>query len=121
MHGLTLAQRVDQAPFKAFGVAPGETPTALAISWGKGDPHKDPIFLVYADEKGEMRENIRLDNLVDEDNKEEYFNLLNQEYFNALPIETDASENKSHDKILKFSDDKDCVLVFDKKANIEGE
>ena len=55
MHGLTLTQRVDQAPFKAFGVAPGETPTALAISWGKGDPHKDPIFLVYADEKGEIR------------------------------------------------------------------
>ena len=57
---------------------------------------------------------------VNEDNKDDYFNLLNREYFKALPIETDISINKSEDKVLRFDDEEDSVLVFDKTANIES-
>jgi transcription elongation factor SPT6 len=48
----------------------------LAISWGKGDPHKDPITLVFVDEAGRMREHTKIDNLHDADNIDEFKDLL---------------------------------------------
>ena len=46
------------------------------MSWGKGDPHKDPINLVFLDEAGRLREHTRLDNLVDDDNRDEFNDIL---------------------------------------------
>ena len=50
--------------------------SVLAISWGKGDPHKDPITLVFVDEAGRMREHTKIDNLHDADNIDEFKDLL---------------------------------------------
>lgn len=69
-----------------FGLPPGDTPTVLAVSWGKGDPHKDPITLVFLDEGGVVRENIRIDNLVDDDNREEFNDLLRRRNPNVIVV-----------------------------------
>jgi len=53
------------APLKVDDFQPGETPAVLAVSWGKGDPQKDHITLVFLDEAGRLREHTRIDNLND--------------------------------------------------------
>lgn len=55
---------------------PGETASVLAISWGKGDPQKDAITLVFLDEAGRLREHTKIDNLVDQETKDEFTDLL---------------------------------------------
>jgi len=57
-------------------MTPGDTASVLAISWGKGDPHKDAITLVFMDEKGRMREHTKIDNLVDTETRDEFIDLL---------------------------------------------
>lgn len=57
---------------------PGEIPSVLAISWGKGDPHKDAITLVLIDEAGRLREHTKLDNLVDQELKDEFLDMLSR-------------------------------------------
>lgn len=54
----------------------GDTPSVLALSWGKGDPQKDAIALVYLDQFGRMREHTKLDNLVDAELREEFQDLV---------------------------------------------
>ena len=48
----------------------------MALSWGKGDPQKDVITIIYLDEGGRLREHTRVDNLVDEDNRRELRDLV---------------------------------------------
>jgi transcription elongation factor SPT6 len=55
---------------------PGEVASVLALSWGKGDPHKDAITIVYVDEAGRLREHTKLDNLVDSELQDEFIDLL---------------------------------------------
>jgi transcription elongation factor SPT6 len=55
---------------------PGDVTSVLAISWGKGDPHKDAITIVYVDEAGRLREHTKLDNLVDSELRDEFVDLL---------------------------------------------
>lgn len=55
---------------------PGETPSVLAMSWGKGEPRKDTISVVFMDEAGRLREHTRLDNLVDQENKDEFVDMV---------------------------------------------
>lgn len=55
---------------------PGDTASVLAISWGKGDPHKDAITLVFLDEAGRMREHTKIDNLVDVETRDEFVDLV---------------------------------------------
>lgn len=50
--------------------------SVLAISWGKGETHKDVITMVFMDEAGRLREHTKLDNLVDEDMRDEFQDLL---------------------------------------------
>ncbi|KAJ3557008.1 hypothetical protein NM688_g1705 [Phlebia brevispora] len=71
-------KRIDQAPFVPPGLQPGETPSVLAISWGKGDPHKDAICMVFLDEAGRLREHTRIDNLVDEENRDEFHDMIHR-------------------------------------------
>ena len=74
---LIFQQRIDVAPYITRELRPGEsTSSVLAISWGKGDPHKDAITLVYVDEAGRMREHTKIDNLHDSDNTDEFIDLL---------------------------------------------
>lgn len=65
------------APYLTRELKYGESAmSVLAISWGKGDPHKDAITLVYVDEAGRMREHTKIDNLHDQDNIDEFKDLL---------------------------------------------
>jgi transcription elongation factor SPT6 len=55
---------------------PGDTASVLAMSWGKGDPQKDAISLVFLDEAGRFREHSKIDNLVDNDPQMEFTDML---------------------------------------------
>lgn len=54
----------------------GQTPSVLAVSWGKGDPQVDAISLVFLDDGGRLREHCKLDNLSDDDNRKEFESLM---------------------------------------------
>ncbi|CAE6414499.1 unnamed protein product [Rhizoctonia solani] len=72
-----LERRVNMAPCRPKNlVGPDDIPSAVAMSWGKGEPNKDPIHLVYLDEEGRFREHLRMDNLSDPDNRQEFLDLL---------------------------------------------
>ena len=64
------------APFIRPDMQPGDVTSVLAISWGKGDPHKDAITIVYVDEAGRLREHTKLDNLYDPELRDEFIDLL---------------------------------------------
>ncbi|CCM04612.1 uncharacterized protein FIBRA_06796 [Fibroporia radiculosa] len=72
----TLRERIDVAPYANTDMRPGEAPSVLAMSWGKGEPHKDVITVVFIDEAGRLREHTRIDNLVDSDNRDEFVDIL---------------------------------------------
>lgn len=55
---------------------PGDVSSVLAISWGKGDPHKDAISMVYLDEVGRLREHAKVDNLYDPELHDEFVDIL---------------------------------------------
>ncbi|KAF9483749.1 transcription elongation factor SPT6 [Pholiota conissans] len=72
-----LRLRIDTAPYLTRELKYGEfASSVLAISWGKGDPHKDAITLVFVDEAGRMREHTKIDNLHDQDNKDEFIDFI---------------------------------------------
>lgn len=71
-----VVQRIDVAPYASPHMSAGEIPSVMAISWGKGDPHKDAITIVFLDEEGRFREQTKLDNLVDTDSQDEFRDLL---------------------------------------------
>lgn len=54
----------------------GETPSVLAVSWGKGDPKQDAISVVFLDEEGRLRDHTQFDNLVDTEYQDEFKDLL---------------------------------------------
>ncbi|KAG6851027.1 hypothetical protein H0H93_004514 [Arthromyces matolae] len=82
-----LRRRVDVAPFRTGEPQPGElTSSVLAISWGKGDPHKDAITIVFVDEEGRMREHTKLDNLFAQDFLDEFFDVLRRRKPNVIVI-----------------------------------
>lgn len=72
----TSPQRIDVAPYMRSGMKMGDTASVLAISWGKGDPHKDAITLVFVDEAGRMREHTKIDNLYDTEMVDEFVDLI---------------------------------------------
>jgi len=74
---LCFPKRIDMAPYLSRDLKYGEPAcSVLAISWGKGDPHKDAITLVFVDEAGRLRHHTKIDNLHDADNKDEFIDLL---------------------------------------------
>lgn len=73
---MTLLQRIDVAPYMTPGMKLGDTASVLAVSWGKGDPHKDAITLVFVDEAGRMREHTKIDNLFDTEMVDEFVDLV---------------------------------------------
>ncbi|TFK42525.1 transcription elongation factor SPT6 [Crucibulum laeve] len=74
--GSHLRERIDVAPYRTSNMNPGDTASVLAISWGKGDPQKDAITLVFVDEAGRMREHTKIDNLHDPEMLDEFIDLL---------------------------------------------
>ncbi|QRV99986.1 transcription elongation factor SPT6 [Ceratobasidium sp. AG-Ba] len=72
-----LEKRVNVAPCRPKDlVGPDDVPSVLALSWGKGEPNKDPIHLIFLDDEGRFREHLRLDNLSDSDNRQEFLDLI---------------------------------------------
>lgn len=69
-------QRIDVAPYARPEMQPGDVASVLAISWGKGDPQKDAITLVFVDEASRLREHTKIDNLVDQELRDEFVDLL---------------------------------------------
>ncbi|KAG8886008.1 Transcription elongation factor spt6 [Tulasnella sp. 331] len=74
--GDSLQDRINRAPYKTFDIEQGDTPSVLALSWGKGDPQKDAVHAVVLDEEGRLRDHIKLDNLIDEELKERFTELV---------------------------------------------
>lgn len=84
--GETLRERIDVAPFKVDDFQPGETPAVLAVSWGKGDPQKDHITLVFLDEAGRLREHTRIDNLNDVEYQDEFRDFVRRRKPDVIAI-----------------------------------
>lgn len=74
------------APFINGELRPGDVPSVLAMSWGKGDPHRDPIQIVLLDEAGRLREHTRIDNVSDDDNRDEFLDILRRRQPNVIVI-----------------------------------
>src|ERR1700722_16528437 len=55
---------------------PGGTSSVLAMSWGKGDSQRDVIALVFLDEIGRLREQAKIDNLLDAELQDEFIDIL---------------------------------------------
>ncbi|KAF8625819.1 hypothetical protein AX15_005199 [Amanita polypyramis BW_CC] len=70
-----LRARIDVAPYDVLSMKL-DTPSVLAMSWGKGDPLKDAVHLVFLDEAGRMRECSRIDNLHDSKMVEDFTDIL---------------------------------------------
>ena len=51
-------------------------PRVVSVSWGNGDPQKDVITAVYLDENGILRDNLKLDNLLDAQNQDLFLDLI---------------------------------------------
>ncbi|KAG5645250.1 hypothetical protein DXG03_006667 [Asterophora parasitica] len=71
-----LRKRIDVGPFCTGDMVPGDIASVLAISWGKGDPQKDAITIVFVDDEGRMREHTKIDNLFDTEMVDEFFDIL---------------------------------------------
>ena len=65
---------------------PGDTASVLAMSWGKGDPQKDVITLVFLDEAGRLREHLKIDNLVDAETRLEFCDVLRRRRPDVIAI-----------------------------------
>ncbi|PPR03612.1 hypothetical protein CVT24_007728 [Panaeolus cyanescens] len=75
--GEKLRKRLDVAPYMTRELKYGEyASSVLAVSWGKGNPQKDAITLVFMDELGRMREQTKVDNLHDQENVDEFVDFL---------------------------------------------
>ncbi|CAK5277668.1 unnamed protein product [Mycena citricolor] len=72
---LREARRIDVAPFTVRDMKDTQ-PAVVTVSWGKGDPHKDVISVVFLDSRGRLREHTNLDNLTDEAARDEFIDLL---------------------------------------------
>lgn len=56
------------------------------MSWGKGDPQKDAITLVFIDEAGRFREHTKIDNLTDDELRDEFNDLIQRRRPDVIAI-----------------------------------
>ncbi|KAI0636950.1 transcription elongation factor Spt6 [Trametes polyzona] len=82
----SLRERIDVAPYTAPGMKRGDTPSVMAMSWGKGDPHKDSIAIVFLDEAGRLREHTKIDNLVNTENQDEFLDIIKRRRPDVIAI-----------------------------------
>ncbi|KAF9075222.1 transcription elongation factor SPT6 [Rhodocollybia butyracea] len=76
--GEELRKRIDVAPYSTRHMKLGAIPSVIAVSWGKGDPQKDAISVVFMDELGRYREWIKIDNLVDTETRDEFIDMIHR-------------------------------------------
>jgi transcription elongation factor SPT6 len=58
----------------------------LSVSWGRGDPQKDHISLVFLDEAGRLREHTRIDNLNDFEHQDEFRDFVRRRKPDVIAI-----------------------------------
>lgn len=133
----SLRERIDVAPWRGqrSNLRLGETPSVMALSWGKGDPQKDSISVVVLDEGGRLREHFRLDNLVDAENRIELRELVKRRRPDVIVVGgfTIATAKLSHrvkelinpPEMPEYMDDPnneplgiDVIYVFDEVARL---
>ncbi|KAF9246316.1 SH2 domain-containing protein [Melanogaster broomeanus] len=112
--GNKLKERIDAAPFFTGDAQPGYTSSVLAVSWGKGDPQKDAITLVLLDEMGRLREHVKLDNLVDQDYRDEFTDLLKRRRPDVIVIGGFSMATTKLSSRVK-------EIVAGKSSHVEGE
>ncbi|GJN91007.1 hypothetical protein Rhopal_004021-T1 [Rhodotorula paludigena] len=76
-----LFMRIDAAPWcrRDKTMEPGDTPSVLALSNGRGDPKRDSVVGVFLDSDGYFREQFKLDNVgpeMDEQQREQLAEFL---------------------------------------------
>ncbi|TFK29990.1 transcription elongation factor SPT6 [Coprinopsis marcescibilis] len=77
--GTQLRKRIDVAPYLRRPLGEGEyASSVLAISWGKGDPHKDAVTMVFLDSSGRLRAQTKIDNLHDAEMLDEFNDIISQ-------------------------------------------
>jgi transcription elongation factor SPT6 len=121
------------APFLGKDMQSGDVPAVMALSWGKGDPQKDAISIVFLDDSGRLREHTQLDNLVDDVNKTDLENLIKRRRPDVIVVGgfSIATANLSHrvKELLRPADTTgdfgssdspsiDVVYVYDEVARI---
>ncbi|KAI0647073.1 transcription elongation factor Spt6 [Trametes meyenii] len=82
----SFRERIDVAPYTPPSLKRGDVPSVLAMSWGKGDPHKDSIAIVFLDEAGRLREHTKLNNLVDVENQDEFLDIIKRRRPDTIAI-----------------------------------
>ncbi|KAJ7219342.1 transcription elongation factor SPT6 [Mycena pura] len=136
-------KRIDVAPLTVRGMKE-DRPSVLALSWGKGDPHKDAIHVVFLDPRGRLRESTKLDNLTDAGTRQEFIDLLRRRRpdvigvggFNmtttklrarvreivqglSIDIATQESEQFSSTPVIYVRDDVARLYQHSRRANAE--
>ncbi|WRT67313.1 transcription elongation factor SPT6 [Kwoniella shivajii] len=72
---MELELRVNVQPFATPGMEPGEIPSVLALTNGKGEM-RDAIMAVMLDDDGNIRTQTKFDNLRDEQDKNTFVELI---------------------------------------------
>ena len=73
-------------PYATPITQPEDTLSGLAISWGKSDLQKDAMTMVFSDEAGRFREHMKIDNLVDEETKDQFKDLIQRRRPDVIAI-----------------------------------
>lgn len=68
-------QRVNVRPFATTSMELGATPSVLALSNGRGDI-RDAVIAVFLDDRGNVRQQTKFDNLRDEADREAFIELV---------------------------------------------
>ncbi|WWC89746.1 transcription elongation factor SPT6 [Kwoniella dendrophila CBS 6074] len=80
-----LELRVNVRPFASVNMDPGETPSVLALTNGKGEI-RDAIMAVMLDDDGNIRTQTKFDNLRDELDKQSFVELVEKRKPNVVVI-----------------------------------
>jgi transcription elongation factor SPT6 len=72
---MLIEQRVNVRPYATPTMDPGETPSVLALTNGRGD-FKDAVMAVMLDDEGNIRTQTKFDNLKDEADRQSFIEMV---------------------------------------------
>jgi transcription elongation factor SPT6 len=82
----------------------------MAVSWGHGDPKKDPVAVAYLDEEGRLREHVTFDNLQEQQMQREFHNMLKRRRPELIVISGfSAQTHKLYDQVRAIARDPDYL------------